>query len=87
MRTLLFLVFLAVCAEANAYAAESAPDWVMELSSRTLSAYPSEVHSVTLLTESHTTVDASGKRTLNSVRLSVLSRLKAETTPSRASSI
>lgn len=60
MRTLLICALLALSASLRA--ADTAPDWVKEQSSRPLPAYGPEVHSVMLLDEAHTTVDASGQR-------------------------
>jgi hypothetical protein len=60
MRILLICALLAL--GANVRAADTAPDWVKELSSRALPAYGPEVHSVMLLDESRTTIDPSGQR-------------------------
>lgn len=45
---------------ALAIAGDVAPDWVRELSTRALPAYPAETHSVTLLDEERMTVQGSG---------------------------
>jgi hypothetical protein len=59
MGTILLCVFF--LGGAVLRASDTAPDWVRELSTRPLSAYPNDVHSVTLLDESHATVDPSGQ--------------------------
>ncbi len=46
---------------ASLQAADTAPDWVQELSGRSLPAYPAEVRSVTLLDEARTSIDSIGK--------------------------
>lgn len=60
MRTFLICAFLAV--GACLHAADTAPDWAKELSSRTLPAYGPEVHSVMLLDEARTAIDSGGQR-------------------------
>jgi len=60
MRILLICVILA--AGASLRAADKAPDWVQELSSRALPTYGPEVHSVMLLDEARTAIDPSGHR-------------------------
>lgn len=59
MRTILLSAF--VLAAATLRAADTAPDWVQELSSRDLPAYPKDVHSVTLLDEAHLSVNVNGQ--------------------------
>lgn len=44
--------------------AESLPSWAQELSSQATPSYPPEVHSVTLLSEEHATVEPNGKLTI-----------------------
>jgi hypothetical protein len=57
---LCFLILPAIC---TIRAADTAPEWVSELSSRVLPAQPAEVHSVTLLDEAHATVRPDGQVT------------------------
>jgi transglutaminase-like putative cysteine protease len=46
------------------FGAEPLPSWAQELSSRATPSYPPEVHSVTLLSEEHATVEPNGKLTI-----------------------
>jgi hypothetical protein len=58
MRTLLALSLF--CAAIPLRGADAAPDWVRELSTRSLPVYPPEVYSVTLIDEHRLTVGADG---------------------------
>jgi len=54
------------------FAADTAPEWVQELSSRTLAAYPAEARSVRLLDEARVTVEPNGRTSTqfrNAVRI------------------
>jgi transglutaminase-like putative cysteine protease len=65
MRKLIFFGLFVL--GASLHAADTAPDWVREVSGRALPAYPSEVRSVTLLDEARASIDATG-RTINQLR-------------------
>jgi hypothetical protein len=57
------LVFLILTMAMSTRAADTAPDWVRELSTRTLPALPSEARSATMLDEARATVDERGNIT------------------------
>ena len=68
MRTLIYLGLFAMAA--SLHAADKAPDWVQEISGRSLPAYPAEVRSVTLLDEARASIDPTG-RTITQLRQAV----------------
>lgn len=64
------LAFAFALIAGRVFAADAAPDWVQEASTRTLPAYPAEVHAATLVDEMRVTVQPDGS-TVTQIRSAV----------------